>query len=172
MGVREALNKNKFAGVGVAVLFLVAASAFLAYTEWPQHHFNGRTMFYSDDDGQSWFIDSAYRATPFDHNGKQAVRAVIYSCNHGKTRFCAYLMENSADDKKQLDAAVADAAKNGQPPSSVNLFGSLGIQNDMLVKEPGAGHSWVPALGPAGQQVVTDGLKDHDDGTLDLVFAE
>jgi hypothetical protein len=172
MGVRETLNKKKSLGVGLGLLFLVGAGALLAYTEWPQHHFSGRTEFYSDDDGQTWFIDSAYKATPFDHNGKQAVRAVIYSCNHGGTKFCAYLMKHGDSDKKRLDDAAAEAAKTGQTASLVSAFGSLGVQNNMMVKQPGSGHPWVPVLGKAGADVVNAGLKDHDDGTLDIVYAE
>jgi hypothetical protein len=77
MGVRETLNKKKSLGIAVAVIFLLLASGYLTYSEWPEHHFSGKTAFYSDDDGQTWFIESVYKTTPFDHNGRQATRARI-----------------------------------------------------------------------------------------------
>jgi hypothetical protein len=117
MGIREKINAKKSAGYGLAALFLLAAGGVLAYTQWPQHRFAGKTAFYSDDDGQTWFIDTVYKSTPFDHNGKQAVRAVVYSCENGKTKFCAYLMRDTPEDKKRLDDALATAAHAGNPPS-------------------------------------------------------
>jgi hypothetical protein len=172
MGVRETLNKKKSLGIGLAAIFLLGAAFLLTYTEWPQHHFSGHTAFYSDDDGQTWFIDSVYRTTPFDHNGKQAVRAMIYSCDHGNTKFCAYLLRHKASDKKRLDDALAEATREGKPPSSITLFGDQGIQNGMEIKQPGSGHPWVSILGPQGLDVTNAVLKDHDDGTLDIVYAE
>lgn len=172
MGVRETLNKHKSLGTVLATVFLVGAAGILTYSQWPQHRFAGHTAFYSDDDGQTWFIDSVYKTTPFDHDGKQAVRAVIYSYDHGDKRFCAYLMRHKASDKKLLDDAIAEAAQQGKPPSSVTLFGSQQIQNDMEIKQPGSGHPWVSILGPEAADVMNATLQEHDDGTLDLVYAE
>jgi phosphatidylserine/phosphatidylglycerophosphate/cardiolipin synthase-like enzyme len=151
---------------------LLGAAGILAYSEWPEHRFAGKTTFYSDDDGQTWFIDSVYKTTPFDHDGKQAVRAVIYSYDHGSKRFCAYLMRHNASDKKRLDDALAEAAREGKPASSITLFGNLKILNNMEVKQDGSGHSWVPVNSTAGADVVNAGLIDHNDGTLDVVYAE
>lgn len=35
------------------------------------------TMFYSDDDGKTWFVDDMTRIPPFDHNGKQSTLAKV-----------------------------------------------------------------------------------------------
>lgn len=172
MGVRETLNQKKSVGVVLAVVFLLAAAGILVYTQWPEHHFSGKTAFYSDDDGQTWFIDSVYKATPFDHNGKPAVRAIIYSYDSGSKRFCAYLMRDKASDKKLLDDAVAQAATQDKPPSSVTLFDDKRILNEMEIKEPGPGHNWVGILSQAGMDATNDSLAQHADGTLDIVYAE
>jgi hypothetical protein len=172
MGVRETLNKQKWVGAAFAAVLILAAGGLVTYTEWPQHHFSGKTAFYTDDEGQTWFIDSVYKTTPFDHDGKQAVRAVIYSYEHGGKQFCAYLMRDNPSDKKRLDDAVATAAAAGKPPSSVDLFENQGILNNMQIKQLGPGHPWVPILGPDGSNVTTVGLESHDDGTLDIVYAE
>jgi hypothetical protein len=52
------------------------------------------------------------------------------------------------------------------------MFGDQGIQNGMEIKQPGSGHEWVPVLGPQAADVTNAVLKDHDDGTLDIVYAE
>jgi hypothetical protein len=172
MGVRETLNKKQSVSVGLSILFVVLAAGIIVYSRMPEHRFAGKTSFYSDDDGSTWFIDSYYKSTPFDHNGNQAVHAVIYSYDHGNKTFCAYLMRHSAADKKRIDDAVADAARQGKPPSSVGLFEDKGIANDMEIRQPGPSHPWVAVQGPDAQGVEDAVLKDHDDGTLDIVYAE
>jgi len=172
MGVREKINTKKSLGTAFAVALLLAAVGVLAYSNWPQHRFAGKTAFYSDDDGQTWFIDTIYKSTPFDHNGKQAYRAMIYSCESGKTKFCAYLMRDKPEDKKRLDDAVAQAAQQGNPPSSVTLFDDKGILNDMEIKQPGPGHDWFPSLSPKAVDEINASLAPHADGTLDMVYAE
>jgi hypothetical protein len=172
MGVREKINAKKSLGYGLSIAFILVAASVLAYTQWPEHRFAGKTSFYSDDDGQTWFIDSIYKSTPFDHNGKQAYRAVIYSCENGKTKFCAYLMRDRPEDKKRLDDAVAQAAQQGNPPSSVALFEDKGIINDMEIKQPGPGHDWVPSLSSKATNEINTSLAPHADGTLDIVYAE
>ena len=156
MGVRETLNKQKWVGAALAAFLILAAGGILTYTQWPQHHFSGKTAFYTDDEGQTWFIDSVYKTTPFDHDGKQAVRAVIYSYDHGGKQFCAYLMRDNPSDKKRLDGAVSGG---GQPRASRHhrwIYSSdLGILNNMQIKQPGPGHPWVPILGPGRFQ------RDH-----------
>ena len=172
MGVREAINTKRNIGYAIGGAFLIIAIAILAYTEWPQHHFSGKTAFYSDDDGQTWFIDSVYKTVPFDHNGKPAYRAVIYSCDNGKTKFCAYLMRHKAEDKKRLDDAVAQAAQQGNPPSSVTLFEDKTILDEMEIKPPGPGQNWISLLNPKATDEINTVLGPHADGTLDIVYAE
>lgn len=172
MGVREAINKKPWLSVGLAICFLGSAFGVIVYSQWPEHHFSGKSAFFSDDDGNTWFIDSVYKTAPFDHDGKQAVRAVIYSYDHGSKEFCAYLMRYKASDNKRLADALADAAKAGKPPSSVQLFEDKGILDSMEVKQPGPGHPWVAVLSPEGSDAANAVLKNYDDGTLDVVYPE
>jgi hypothetical protein len=37
--------------------------------------------FYTTDEGQTWFADVLYRATPFDHEGKPAYGAIVVECD-------------------------------------------------------------------------------------------
>ncbi len=156
----------------VAAIFLLTAAGILLYTQLPKHQFSGKTGFYSDDDGQTWFIDSVYKTVPFDHNGTQAYRAVIYSCQNGKVQFCAYLMRHNAQDKKRLDDALSQAVQQDKPPSSIGLFEDKGILDHMEVKAPGPGHSWEPLKSQAATDEINSVLANHNDGTLDIVYAE
>jgi len=174
MGVREAINNKKSIGIGFSILLLLIAGSILAYTQWPEHRPKGGMAFYTDDDGQTYYVDSAYLVPPCDHDGKTAVRAMVYSYDGGHRQFCAFLERYTTDAKKRIDDAVAEAAREGKPPSSIALFGDPGIARSGLeIKLPGAGHSWVPSFGARGDAVMNQALKDHaNDPTLDLVIAE
>src|SRR5579862_39008 len=140
MSVREAINSRKSIGIAFASLFLVIAAAVLIFTQMPAHRIKGDKTFFSDDDGQTWFLDSVYQTPPFDRNGKTAVRAVIYSYDHGDKTFCAYLMRFTTSAKKRLDDAIAQAVKDGKNPGSVNLFTDRELNTSGVeVKLPGPG---------------------------------
>jgi hypothetical protein len=111
---------------------------------------------------------------PFDHNGKTAVRAVVYSYNGGHDQFCAYLQRYTADTKKRIDDALAEAAREGKTPDSVTLFNDKGILDfGIEIKLPGSGHPWVQRLGSDATALMNQALGPHaDDSTLDLVIAE
>jgi hypothetical protein len=173
MGVRESLNKKQSLSIGMAVAFLICAAGIIIISRWPEHRFSGKTVFYTDDDGQSWYVGSLFQTPPIDRNGKQTVRAVVYSCDNGNKKICAYLIRYLASDKKRIDNAVADAAKNGKPPSSVALFYDKGIMNEMEVKQPGLGHAWVSIGNSAGLDVENAVLQQYaNDTTVDIVDAE
>jgi len=173
MSVREAINSKKSVGIGISILFLIVAVIILAYSMLPAHRIKGDKTFFTDDDGQTWFLDSVYLTPPFDHNGKTAVRAMIYSYDHGNKTFCAYLTRYTADAKKRLDDAIAKAASAGKPPSSVGLFSDRELNSTGVeVKTPGPGHSWAVKDTPAGTDAMNTGLSAHADDTSDLVIPE
>jgi hypothetical protein len=174
MGVREALNTQKSLGLGISVLCLLVAASIIVYTYKPQHRPKGDKAFFTDNDGQSYYEDSIYLVPPCDRDGKTTVRAMVYSYDGGRHQFCPYLQRFTKDAKKRLDDAVADAATQGKPPSSVSLFNDKGILTYGLeIKLPGPGHPWVPRLGTQGAAVMTEGFGNHaSDPTLDLVIAE
>jgi hypothetical protein len=171
MSVREAINRKKSVGYGFAAAFALGAIAVFVATQWPQHKMKGDKVFYTDDDGQSWFLDSTYRTPPYTLNGKTAVRAMVYSYDHGSKTFCAYLQRYIPDSKKRLDDAVADAARHGKGPETVGLFSDRGIMKDGTeVKLPGPGHQWVVIGTIDGSNTVNDGMAAHADDTTDLII--
>ncbi|MGD0139460.1 MAG: hypothetical protein ABSD28_11330 [Tepidisphaeraceae bacterium] len=173
MSIREAINQKKSVGVGVAILILVLAVLILVYSQMPAHRIKGDKAYFTDDDGQTWFLDSTYLTPPFDHNGKPAVSAALYSYDHGNKKFCPFLMRYTDSAKKRLDDAIAEAAKQGKPPSSVSLFGDLELnKTGVEVKIPGPGHAWVLRDTTEGADTINQGLATHADDTSDLVIPE
>jgi hypothetical protein len=121
MSVRDKLNEGKL-GVGVTIAFLAIAGSVLAYMLWPAHHIDPTSAYYSDDDGQSYFKDSAYKFPPFDHDGKTAVQAMVF-LDHG-SKIVGYLIRYTPEAHKKLtDMYNGDLEKN---------LSSKDIQHDVL----------------------------------------
>jgi len=76
-----------------ASLVIVLAGVVIVAELWPEPAppRPPTKAFYTVDDGASFFVDNAERLPPFDHGGKPAVRAFLFSCDGGKTRFTGFL---------------------------------------------------------------------------------
>lgn len=117
MGVRAWMNQNPRtvtgitgAVVGVALVSIVVqvmATRHRPPTAAPK-------IYYSDDDGKTYFAASSDLVPPFDHNGNQAVRAYIFQCPGGKP-FVGYLERYAP---KAHDAIVA-----GHRTANLERFG-------------------------------------------------
>jgi hypothetical protein len=96
MEIRKYLNENPLVAGALTVGLLVVAILFAIFyfrSAAPPEPLTGKPDFtkgfYSDDDGQSFFVDAVGKVTPFTHNGKQAVRAYLFRC--GSTTFVGLL---------------------------------------------------------------------------------
>jgi hypothetical protein len=116
---------------------VLAAIAFIYYQFRPDRP-SGKEW-YTNDDGQSWFKDSARKVPPFQHDGKEAVFAKVYEC-HGK-KFVGYLMRYKPDGKRRMEEARAmeDA---GKEPDQTKL---MGVDFQTEYKRPGE-QEWTSAL--------------------------
>jgi len=83
MGVREKINSSRTMGFVVAGVLLAVAAGQIAFFFRPQHHQSATGAFYTDDDGQTYFADNVYKFPPWDHDGKQANMAMVYSSASG-----------------------------------------------------------------------------------------
>lgn len=145
--VREKLNEGKI-GVGIAIAFVAIAAGILTYMLWPAHHVDATSLFYSDDDGQSYFRDSVYKFPPFDHDGKTAVEALVILDRGSKV--VGYLVRYTSEAQKKLTDKYNDDVNNHMSDKD--------IQHDVLTymhnpdiflrgqecKLPGPGNSWIP----------------------------
>jgi len=122
--------------IGVAALVLIAAAGVVitkSILRSPTTEASTRG-YYTIDDGATLFSDSLDLLPPFDHNGQQAVRARVFSCDGNKTHFIGYLEKYDPEAFKQRNAALA----RGEPP--------IGYNAGPFVKKPGAQYTrWVSA---------------------------
>jgi hypothetical protein len=146
--IRETINQNpKLTGIvagviALSALFLIVWNL-LGSQGNAQKTYWGKT-FFSDDDGQTWFIDDASHLPPFDHNGKTAYRAVLYRCGSGKP-FVAYLGKYSDAQFARMDEMKKEIAARDPGEDPERLFNTI----PMDVKKPGDS-KWAPGLAPKG----------------------
>jgi hypothetical protein len=148
MGTREYIEQKpalmaSFAGAALLIVVIV-----IYHQTVGKPHQNARLLnsaFYSDDDGTTWFIDDASKLPPFDHNGKTAVRAVVYRYGDDK-RFVAYLEEFSDAQLGRVQAAIA-----AHPEETPHW-----LKTQMQVKKPGDA-KWVLPLAENPQGAIAYG---------------
>jgi hypothetical protein len=167
MGIREKMNQNPGVTTGVTVGVIVIALIFIVWQLWPSSGPRIPTKaFYTVDDGKTYFPDDIKKVPPFDHEGKQAVRAYVFKC--GSTKFVAYLEMYTPDAKAKLEKARAEAAsaKNpqGMPPDMMMMPDMM--QAGVLVKKPGQGN-WVSQADFQKSQSIMQ-VKCPDGKTTDL----
>lgn len=138
MSVREALQDRRVGSVVAGVLLLIAGAIAFATLRPSRSLPNLKKAFYSDDDGQSYFTDSAFKIAPWDHDGKTAVLAAVYSEDGHK--YVAFLRRFKPDAKKKLEASYAADPDN--PVKTLDLMAALGA-GATEVKVPGPNHPWV-----------------------------
>jgi len=170
MEIRRTLQGKPVAGIGAAVLMLLIAGLILVRQFWPEKKANLTLAYLTDDDGKTWYSDSAYLVPPIDHSGKTAVFAEVYTYDGGSKQFCVYLEKYTPDAKKRLEDSIAEAAKNGQPPGSAKLFQDHWfMQTAVMVKRPGAADStWIRQDDPAASEVMA--VHSPDGTPVDQVF--
>ena len=78
MGIREKLNENPRITAGATAAIILVALGFIVY----QAIGGGgppipTKAYYTIDDGETYFEDDIQKLAPFEHEGKQAVRAAV-----------------------------------------------------------------------------------------------
>lgn len=127
MDIRAKLNENRALAVAATLVLVAAIAAEAIYMLQPRAGYLAKPlkpehpMFYTTDDGKTLFGGTDAMTAPFDHDGQQAVKAYVYTCDDGKTRFVQCLEKH------------ADSPQRG-----------------LLVKKPGKG-DWIPDTDPLAQ---------------------
>lgn len=171
MGVREQLTKKPVAGGIAAGILGLIAIAVVAKTYWPETQADLSRAFYTVDDGETWFEDIATKVTPFDHQGKQAVVAHVYSYANGSKQFCAYVAKFTPEGKAKLEQAMAEATKAGKPPESVGLYRDPNfMKTAVLVKPAKSNTDWISYGNPKAQEIFT--IKSPDGSVVDEVLVQ
>ena len=143
MAIRNWIENHQTVTV-VVVLAAIVGSLFVAL-----HYSNPRPRwkvptdgYFTTDDGATCFVESLDTIPPFDHDGKEAVRDFVYSCDGGKHRWVAYLGKYSAEDKAAIES------------------GKIKSDNaTMLVRAPGS-TEWIPESSPKFAKIFVQAPPD------------
>jgi hypothetical protein len=148
MGIRETLSKKPVLGISITVVVLVGAIAYTVQSVMPSTAYT--KAYFTTDDGQSLFTANMDQRAPFDHYGKPAYRAYVFSCDGGKTTFVGYLERCTPEGLKRLAALQPDydAGKTHTPP--------MPTQGETEVKKPGSGNPWVSCTNYQEAQKITN----------------
>lgn len=140
MGIRETMNNNPAITTGATVAVIVVALAFIIYSSvGGGNRFTPPTKaYFTVDDGATYFSDDIKKIPPFDKDGKEAVRAHVFSCKGGSDPFIAYLERMTPDAKKKMETMMAQ-------PEEKRDFGAIDMlqQTGYEFKKPGATNKWI-----------------------------
>jgi hypothetical protein len=139
MGVREKLAANPRAVITIAAA-IVVISLGVIYFQW-QAGDSGRAtprkMFLTVDDGTTFFVGAADPLPPFQHEGRTAYRAYVFTCDGGKTTWVGYVERYSEQAKALLKEMQKSQAERGGAPSV-----PPGLLDGIEVSRPGE-NQWV-----------------------------
>jgi hypothetical protein len=103
MGIRESLNQNQGIVICGATAIVLVAVLVIGIQLWPGGRQVHSRAFYTIDDGQNLIVDRIDRHPPFEIDGRQAVRAYVFTCDGGRTRFVGYLERYTPDAHRHLE---------------------------------------------------------------------
>ena len=165
MDLRQQINKRPAAAITAmaGILVVVVAFAILQIRNSRSGPAVSDRAFYTVDDGATLFVDSANRNPPFQHEGREAVLARVFTCDGGKHQWVQYLEKYSDQAKGQLDSPQSQ----GPPPERP---GNTGPMSGLLVKRPGDS-AWVPRMDPKAATILRPKCPDGAGaGPLDAVM--
>ncbi len=146
MSLRETINDRKGLGVVIGVVLIAAAvGSFVVAHRQPA--IQVEQLYYSIDDGATFFAEDANRIYPFDHNGQPAYRVYVYRCGDGQP-FVSYLARYNDRTRTRLEQLIAKGS-----PDDVGEIARLrgaGIE----VKKPGD-KEWVALDDPAAAEILS-----------------
>jgi hypothetical protein len=149
MGIREVINRKPGIAIGTIALVLIALAVFIFLQFRANHQVmapvagDGPKSWYTADDGKSWFPDRANRVTPFDHDGKQAYRCYVWTCDEGKVTFVSHL--------ERLKPSLRAALKGKETFNPIDL-----IPGSLEVKPPLTGDTgWIDTMSADALNVQT-----------------
>ncbi len=138
MSLRQSVNQHSGLIV-LAVVVAIAIAGWVAYRSVAPPPRAGGQVYFTDDDGKSFFPVGASALSPMQRNGKTAYRAYVFTCPDGK-QFVGY-MERMPDDLiKLIEKAKSDPNNvTNQEKSKLMLAAQL-----KQTKKPG-GEKWESA---------------------------
>jgi len=130
---RELIKTRQSAAAALAVVMIVGAAVAIYVQARDGGSSGPGNAYFSTDDGQTFFVDSATKLPPFDHKGKPAYRAHVFEC--GGKRVVGYLSGYTPEAIQALEGAKASRG-TGKPPPNASALATIGTYG-LLVKRPG-----------------------------------
>ena len=121
MAIRETIARHSTASTIVVICVVVACIVVVGMELKGDNGQPPAENFFTIDDGQTWFPDSATKLPPFDHNGSKAVRCYIFKGKNGK--FAGLLEKYSDDTLNQLAHRDPKVPIYDSPPTMVKKPG-------------------------------------------------
>jgi hypothetical protein len=101
--------------------------------------------YFTIDDGRTYFSLSGAHFAPFQYDGHEAVKAILFQGSDGKP-FVGYLMKYTPGAQQAMASAAGQNASSTSPePAAIS-------ENDQLVKRPGD-KEWLPTGNPMAPDV-------------------
>jgi hypothetical protein len=147
MNVRESLNSKPAVSAAIVVVAVFICGWMIVHQLRPPAEPPAIGVFFTDDDGATWFTDSPTRIAPFDHNGKEAVGCRVF--NSGGKDFAGYLQKTTPELSRKIKANIS--CSNAE------------LAAGMLVKKPGD-KQWVPMSDPRAKAIVNPTSPSNSGG--------
>ena len=160
MGIRNVLDKYPYATIGVSALLIVSSVGLIVLQHSAPSIPYAKQAFYSIDDGQTWFADSVDQISPFDYNGKVAVRAYVWKCKGRE--FVNYLERRTDEGKRKLEALRQRGAVNTDVMQAIDLTA-------LQIKKPGDAQ-WHFQKDPKFTLIVTPACPNGSQDDLEPVY--
>ena len=138
MGLRESINKKQSLVAAVACVMIAGAAVAIFIQARDDGSSTSGKVYFSNDDGKTFFPAPTTMLPPFDKDGKPAYRAHVFEC--GGKRVTGYLSRYTPRALKALEEAKA-ARGTGKPPANVRELATIGTTG-LEVKRPGDA-TWV-----------------------------
>lgn len=113
MGFRETLNKNPQAVTAATIGITVVALLLVVWQLWPSSSGGLTKAYFTVDDGKTYFADDIYKIPPFQHNGKEAVRAHVYRFEESGPGTVVWMEKFMPETKKKIETFYADKKNRG-----------------------------------------------------------
>ena len=134
MDIREKLNQNSRLTTAVTAAIVILAVIIVIWQLMPQKKVKDKytEMFFTTDDGKSYFVDDVRNVPPYTKGGKEAVQAQVVRCGSGKP-FVGFLIRYDAEAKAKLEEAKA----KGEVPADL----ARSMDSHIEYRKPG-GEEW------------------------------
>jgi hypothetical protein len=112
MGMFTKLNENPKLGFGVGVAVIIIALGVFAFQLSDGSTIQApKRAFFTDDGGKTFFKDDVNKIPPFDHGGKQALRADVFKCDEGH-EFVGLVYRFTDNGRKEMERYLKESPKD------------------------------------------------------------